>query len=344
MPTLGAHGLAFARDGGVHVLAGQREVAGPLPQAHVLEHGAVGDGPVVRSAWCERDRTACRGSGPRKRAEGHRRVGRPEGRRADLRHGLVERLGDEAQRGHVGGLALVGRHAGGGVALDVLDRLEALAHGEPDVLGGDVVLQIDEGAAPPRPSQSRQHARRGGSRLGVALAAKRARACRPAAAAPAAQPSSRQAASSIGAPARRRPSARPARRRPARRRRVAASKRSFPRDCENRCTAGVQPPDMPTQSQVSVRRAPIAADAPTGATIRPVTRLRPTRAEDGVPGQDLAAGSRARPRPPRRNRPPGAGRRASPRGRPPSGRQRPCRRRRRTSRSRRAAPAPRRSG
>ena len=71
---------------------------------------------------------------------------------------------------------------------------------------------------------------------------------------------------------------------------IAASKRSFPRDCENKCTAGVQPPDRPTQSQVSVRGVPTAPDAPTGATIRPVTRFRPLRSDDGVPGQDLAAG------------------------------------------------------
>ena len=46
---------------------------------------------------------------------------------------------------HVRGLALVGRHAVGGEALDVLDRAHAFAHGQPDVLGGDVVLEIDEG-------------------------------------------------------------------------------------------------------------------------------------------------------------------------------------------------------
>ena len=51
------------------------------------------------------------------------------------------------QRVHVRGLALVGRHAGGGVALDVLDRAEAFARAEPQILGGDVVLEIDEGLA-----------------------------------------------------------------------------------------------------------------------------------------------------------------------------------------------------
>ena len=47
MPTAVAHRPAFARDRGVHVLAGLREVAGALPLADVLEHGAVRRGPVV---------------------------------------------------------------------------------------------------------------------------------------------------------------------------------------------------------------------------------------------------------------------------------------------------------
>ena len=40
--------------------------------------------------------------------------------------------------------ALVRRHAGGRVALDVLDRTEAFAHRKSDVGGRDVVLPIDE--------------------------------------------------------------------------------------------------------------------------------------------------------------------------------------------------------
>ena len=88
-------------------------------------------------------------SGPRRmvddRPEGDRRIGRAEGREPDLRDVLAQRLGGDGQAVHVGGLALVGRHAVGGEALDVLDRAHAFAHGQPDVLGGDVVLEIDEG-------------------------------------------------------------------------------------------------------------------------------------------------------------------------------------------------------
>ena len=77
-------------------------------------------------------------------AEGHGRVGRAEGGRADLRDRQAARLRDDAQRVDVGRLALVGRHAGGGVALDVLDRGVALADRQQQVGGGDVVLVVDE--------------------------------------------------------------------------------------------------------------------------------------------------------------------------------------------------------
>ena len=40
-----ADGDAFAVDGGVHVLAGLREIPGALPLADILEHGALGFGP-----------------------------------------------------------------------------------------------------------------------------------------------------------------------------------------------------------------------------------------------------------------------------------------------------------
>jgi hypothetical protein len=41
MPTDGAHRPAFARHGGVHVLAAAREIARALPLADVLEHRAL---------------------------------------------------------------------------------------------------------------------------------------------------------------------------------------------------------------------------------------------------------------------------------------------------------------
>ena len=191
------------------------------------------------------------------------------------RHGLAERLGHEAEGIHVRGLALVRRHAGGGVALDVLDRLEALAHGEADVLGRHVVLQVDEGApAPPCRRRSAACAPAGKPVLD-ALAGEPARSRRPAAAAPALQPSAEARGRAGRSRWQRRPSARPAPRRPVRRHRCAASKPSLPRDCENRWTAGVQPPERPTQSHGRVRRAPTFPGSPIGATIKPLTRPRP---------------------------------------------------------------------
>ena len=44
-------------------------------------------------------------------------------------------------------LALIGRHAERGVALEMLDRTESFLLGERDILDGDVVLEIDEGLA-----------------------------------------------------------------------------------------------------------------------------------------------------------------------------------------------------
>ena len=78
-------------------------------------------------------------------AEGRRRVGRAEGGEPDLRRRLAEGVGGDHQAVDVRHLALVGGHAVGGVALDVLDRAHALADREADVLGGDVVLEVDEG-------------------------------------------------------------------------------------------------------------------------------------------------------------------------------------------------------
>ena len=86
----------------------------------------------------------CRDDGrPARRC--HRRVRRPEDRGADLGDRAAGDLGHDREAGDVRRLALVGRHAERGVALQVLDRAEALVVGERDVLGGHVVLEIDEG-------------------------------------------------------------------------------------------------------------------------------------------------------------------------------------------------------
>ena len=82
---------------------------------------------------------------PAHRAEAHRHVGRAIGRGADLRDRAAGHLGEDRQPRHVGHLALIGRHAERGVALQVLDRAEAFLIGERDILRRDVVLEIHEG-------------------------------------------------------------------------------------------------------------------------------------------------------------------------------------------------------
>ena len=130
------------------------------------------------------------------RAEGHRRVGRAEGRDADLRDALAGRRGDDAERVDVAGLALVGAHAGRGVALDVLDRAIALAQRKADVGGGDVVLQVDERLALCRaPARAAAPAARPASSIAGSSGGSAAKPAAAAASTPARAPSRRQAAS-----------------------------------------------------------------------------------------------------------------------------------------------------
>ena len=53
-------------------------------------------------------------------ADGDRRVGRPERRRADLRDIPAQLLRHDRQRIDVAGFALIGAHAHGGIALQML--------------------------------------------------------------------------------------------------------------------------------------------------------------------------------------------------------------------------------
>ena len=82
------------------------------------------------------------GAGDRAHRDG--RVVRAEHRRASLADAAVERARDDRDAVDVAGLALIGAEAERGVALDVLDRLEALAHGLLDAGGRHVVLEVDE--------------------------------------------------------------------------------------------------------------------------------------------------------------------------------------------------------
>jgi len=77
-------------------------------------------------------------------AEGDRRVVRAEYRGAGVGDGLPQAAGRDRHAVDVAELALVGAEAQTRVALDVLDGLEALAGGELDAGGGDVVLLVHE--------------------------------------------------------------------------------------------------------------------------------------------------------------------------------------------------------
>ncbi len=82
---------------------------------------------------------------PGKQAEGHRRIGRAERGEPDFRHAAPGNLRHDAQGVEVGGLALIGRHPCGGVALHMLDGAEPFARRDAQVPGGDIVLEIDKG-------------------------------------------------------------------------------------------------------------------------------------------------------------------------------------------------------
>ena len=151
---------AFARDRLVHRFAAAGKIPGPLPQAHVLEPGAVFGRPIVNGRAADGiEQVAARRAGEGAESDG--RIGRPEGRQSDFRNGLGQRRRGDRERVHVRELALVGRHARGGVAFDVLDRAHALLHREAHVLGADVVLEIDERLASPVAADRRRCSRRG---------------------------------------------------------------------------------------------------------------------------------------------------------------------------------------
>ena len=247
-----------------------REVPGAAPEGDRLEDGAVGLGPGVDRGLAgdlEGRVLVVAGEG----AEGRRRVGRAEGGEADLRRRLAERVGGDHQAVDVRHLALVGRHAVGGVALDVLDRAHALADREADVLGGDVVLEVDEGLGRRRVAVGRQLLERdaragavGGRRRGPA-----ASASRPASRGGLRRRRRRRRSSAAAMPQRPRPA--PAMCTasvflPGRKALSASSQARLPLVWEKRCRQGVQPPHISTASQAMSRAAPalpfsIAVDA-----------------------------------------------------------------------------------
>ena len=135
--------LPVAHDGIVHGLTRPGEVPRALPQAHVLEHRTIRHCPGMGGRGADRvEQVAAVIAG--KDAEGDGRVVRAEHRGAHLGNADAHRVRGNRQAVDVAQLALVGAEAQRRVALDVFDRLEALAHREQQVGRGDVVLQVDE--------------------------------------------------------------------------------------------------------------------------------------------------------------------------------------------------------
>ncbi len=129
-----AHGNALAVDRCVHVLAGLWIVPGAFPLADILELRALCSVPCMHGCAARRIEQVMAGV-VHDRAESDWRERRAERGQAHGRDRPIQRLRGDCQTMQVGCLALVRRHAVGGEALDVLDRMHAFAHCEPHVLG-----------------------------------------------------------------------------------------------------------------------------------------------------------------------------------------------------------------
>ncbi len=82
---------------------------------------------------------------PGDRAPGHGRRVRPEIRQSDGGDRFAARLREHRGADEAAGLALIGAHRVRRVALGMLDVPIALAMGEANILGRNIVLDIDEG-------------------------------------------------------------------------------------------------------------------------------------------------------------------------------------------------------
>ena len=136
-----AHRQHFACDCGMQVLARPGVVPGALPLAHVLKLRALVHMPVVDCGSADRveeftELTA------RNQAKGYWCVVGPECGGAHLGNRAPENSRSNAHAVDVAGFALVRAKSQCGVALDVLNGLEALPHGQMDVTGSHVVLKV----------------------------------------------------------------------------------------------------------------------------------------------------------------------------------------------------------
>ncbi len=139
----GAHRPRLADVGLLDRLAGLGVDPRAQPRADGDHLGAVGDVPVVHRRQPGRAEMAA-DLAAGQRADGDRGVRRSEGGGADRRDRLAAQRRHQREGADVAGLALVGGHPLGGVALQVLDADVAFAVGQRHVGGGHVVLQVDE--------------------------------------------------------------------------------------------------------------------------------------------------------------------------------------------------------
>ena len=138
------HMSGLAQIGGANILARLRIIPGTGPGTGIDESGAMRLVPILH-------RGAAGGTEMRAEfaaddgAEGNRRVGRAERGGANITQCRAAQFGKAGEDVDVGGLALIGRHAAGGVTLGMLDGDIALAMRQIDIAAFDVMLQIDKG-------------------------------------------------------------------------------------------------------------------------------------------------------------------------------------------------------
>ena len=125
---------------------GRGKILRAQPGTGLDEHGALLGCPLVRGRQPRRaEMLAAMRAG--ERADRHRHGRRAIAGGAGRGDGLAGERGHHGEAVDVRQLALVGRHAERGVALEVLDRAKALAVRQRDVGGGNVVLEIDKSLA-----------------------------------------------------------------------------------------------------------------------------------------------------------------------------------------------------
>ncbi len=145
-----AHRLDLADDGWQPIrLARTREVLRTQPRPGFDEHRALLARPDMRRR--EPRRTEIRAAVMTgERTDGDGGVGRTIGGRADLADRPAGERRKRREAVERRGLALVGRHAERRVALGMLGRAETFAMREFEVVGRDIVLEVDEALAPGR--------------------------------------------------------------------------------------------------------------------------------------------------------------------------------------------------